>query len=302
MAVLPDLDTTNIGVIAYWNASNHGVSSIDPREILDYNDVYTYQQYDNGIDGTLRKERYNEGSGENVLNYGNDTNEAGPETIYLNFRIKSDGWILVWTDRTNEFGIDWFSNNTLEYTGYYDILDDWSHIARANGNNYVILEDNEPEMLPISSLSNKIQDLQNKLSNSGSITFTHSDVGYYCYEYPNANRMSVVTEYYGNNGDVSYPDMDGGLSYTSGVTRYYHAAIGVNASDYDYQTRPSVDLYFNGQKLCSSRITRRVMNYGVVDVLASGLMPNPDQTYYNNDMNGSADSSNAIHHLLIYQV
>lgn len=76
MAPLPDLRTRYITDLSWWNALDHGVNSLDPVDLLDYPDVESWESYDNGIEGSLRR------------------HDA------LRFRAKTDGYILTYFDTT----------------------------------------------------------------------------------------------------------------------------------------------------------------------------------------------------------
>jgi hypothetical protein len=303
MATLPDLDTSKVGMIGYWNATNHGVSEIDPMDALTYTDITEYTQYDNGIQGKIKIQRVSEGTSPSVVRRDYVGNQpSGPKNIEFNFRMKSDGWILVWTDRTNQYGIDWFRNNTEGYRGYYDIIDSWSALGFIDGTNDLRLNYNhsrtqieEIKNLPETELSDEIQTLQSKLSNSGNITFNHSDVGYYCYEFPNANRMALAFETYDNG-------IDGGISYTSDVTKKYHACIGMYARNKDGLFSDEEDEYlsFAGKKLVNIPIDTREYGIGNFDVLANNLTPNSGTTYYNDTTPDTTGGYVGIYHLILY--
>jgi hypothetical protein len=311
MATLPDLDTSKVGMIGYWNATNHGVSEIDPIDAIDFNKVTEYTQYDNGLQGKLEVRRVGEKKGEESLGFFSgvdDEEERGPENIEFNFRMKSDGWILVWTDRTNQFGPDWFGNNTEGYRGYYDITFNWSaprtgqdKLNYNTGNEYNI------SLLPKTEISVKIKALQEKLSNSGNITFNHSDVDYYCYEFPNANRMAQSIELFGE-GFTDYNTQEGfdaGVSYPSNTNKKYHAVFAsVSTAE---ENDGSFELLFNDTTITPSKSPTANQNthrlvYGSIDAIGQNLVPDKSTTYYNdNTFEFILESFHIIFHLILYE-
>lgn len=190
MATLPDLDTTRIGPIAFWNATNHGISDVDPTEVLSDANINSYTQYDNGVDGT----------------YGRSRRHGSRE---FNFRVKSDGWFIAWLDRTNDTGTSLDESTAI---GEYDFIDDWTY---GNSN-----DSRDIRALPNSVGSQIISDLNNELSTSG--TFNHSDVGYYYYTAEAATTMTFMAE-----AEVDGGNINGGLSYTSDATRHTHLMTAV---------------------------------------------------------------------------
>ena len=227
MADFPDLNTDVIGFIAFWNAFDHGVSEIDPTEVLDYPGVNTFEQFDNGVQGTVTR------------GYARKTRD-------LNFRVKDDGWFIIWIDRTNDFAVN--SGNPPD--NYGDLVNDWTSVSNASE-------------LPVTTFSAEINQLQQRLSNSGSITFDHADVGYFNFEFDTATRIGLAA--FNISGDFSNPRKTAGIAYAAGTTRFYHAAFGAITSQ-GQQGRAR----FAGVTLVDGDANRA----GIVDVIADGLMPN----------------------------
>lgn len=196
MATMPDLPTSNIGTIGYWNATDHGVGSIDPSEVLSYSFITEYTSYDNGITGTLSF-----GSGMS----GNRD---------WGFRAKGDGWVIVYVDRQDVEGVS--ENKTLR--GQYDIILDIADQRNDVGST----------PLPQSNLQDKIFGLAGELSNSSNMTFNAGDVGYYCYKFSNATTLHQISEFAKYNEGFF-----GSVSYTSDTDRYYHYAAGAKDNDTD---------------------------------------------------------------------
>jgi len=201
VANLPDLDTEEIGIIAFWNATQHGVSSIDPTDVLSNPNIISYTQYDNGIDGVISIARH-DGSKVNV-----------------NFRVKGDGWFITWFPRysvpeSDEIDIVDAWSNATEPDGYYNLLWDWTD----EGNNITPTQ---------SILERAIYDLAQYLSNWSAITYSESDVGHYSYHFSEAIGIYQDSEREEclSSGTTKY--FSGGLSYTSGLSLYYARAVGV---------------------------------------------------------------------------
>lgn len=76
MAPLPDINERLVRQLSWWNALDHGADSFDPVALLDYVDVESWDAYDNGIEGSLRR------------------HEA------LRFRAKADGHIITYFDES----------------------------------------------------------------------------------------------------------------------------------------------------------------------------------------------------------
>lgn len=55
MANLPDLNKSDIGIVAYWNGiDNTAASDISPAEVLTEGTIQSYSQYDNGVEGEVQ--------------------------------------------------------------------------------------------------------------------------------------------------------------------------------------------------------------------------------------------------------
>jgi len=233
---LPDLEPTDIGIIAFWNALDHwkgtGTKSIDPTDCAGVFD--SYDVYDNGIQGWKAL-----GSGR-----------------HFNARVKSDGWMIAWVDRTNSFAYP--SKETSEFgedahKGYYDILWDWfAYNANISSTQ--------------TTLSYLISLLYNALSNKDDFDYSDADVGHYCYEYPDANVMTLLSVCCSG---VSYCSKTGYLQYTEGTTLYYAAVTGAAYIATSYYAR----VKFDGNTLADVSYNQR--RCGVVDILAEGWMPEP---------------------------
>lgn len=232
MANLPDLVTTDIGIIAFWNAKDHwtgpGANTIDPTNCAGVFDSYSV--YDNGIEGHKAL-----GSGR-----------------YFHARVKSDGWMVAWIDRTNTFA---YPNKVAAdfgetgHRGYYDILYDWFAAALISST--------------YTTTSHLISLLYNALTNKGDFAFAAADVGHYCYEYSEANVLTLCAVF----------NKTGNVQYTTGTIMYYAAATGRAVTD-----NAAHSCKFAGNTLMSGP-TGGVAKFGVGDIVAEGWMPNPLTNY-----------------------
>lgn len=172
MANLPDLDTSSIGIMAFWNAIDQGgVESIDPMGAS--SDFNSYTAYDNGIEGEVT------------------TTTAGRPIMA---RIKTDGWIVVYFDERNSF-----ETNVTGPNGGIENLGPgiWELVTKWNGN---------PNEAPgLDKFTTILNDLRKSLSNSGNMTYNQSDVGIFSPLYPDATNMNVFSQEvsYNSNGTAS---------------------------------------------------------------------------------------------------
>lgn len=245
MANLPDLVTTDIGIIAFWNAHDHravaGVGDANPTDCIPGFDSYSV--YDNGIEGYKAL-----GSGR-----------------YFHARVKSDGWMVAWIDRTNTFFYpDKEAGDFGEsaHKGYYDVLWNWFQYTANLSNTET-------------TLSYLIDQLYNQLSNKTDFSFAAADVGHYCYEYPNANVITL------SDLRVGYitATKTGHIQYTTGTTLFYAACL---ASAYTYYYTPSyseAEATFAGNNLITKYSENDKSKYAVADIISNNWMPNPLTDY-----------------------
>jgi len=245
MADLSDLDTTQIGIIAFWNALDHravpGIGDVDPTDCIAIFD--SYDVYDNGIEGYKAL-----GSGK-----------------YFHARVKTDGWIVAWIDRTNTFA---YPNKSAAdfgegaHSGYYDILYNWSTSSTNISTTYT-------------TLSYLLSLLYAALSNSADFTFTASNVGHYCYSHPLASVLTLM--------DIRLPELpvseskEGYVQYATGTTLYYAAATGLAQSTGTGTINCNVK--FAANDLINLTPGWEVKHYGAADILTEGWMPTPLTNY-----------------------
>ena len=246
MANLPDINTADVGIIAFWNAHDHlsnGADTIDPT---DCTGIFTsYSVYDNGLNGYIDP---------NAKGWGGSGR-------YINVRVKNDGWTIAWIDRTNTY----FYPSKLstdfgesEHKGYYDILWDWFQYSANINSSY-------------STLSNMLYRLYDALSNKASFGFASTDVGHYCYEFTNANVLTLL--------DHQVPSGSGTITayvqHTTGTTIYYNAI----ASTVYGKTSHSANAYFADHQIAGTICDPSCVRYGTADILSENWSPDPQIDY-----------------------
>lgn len=158
MVTLPDLNTRYVRQIGYWNALDHGASTIFPNQVLTYENIENWEAYDNGIEGSINRHPA------------------------LRYRVKTDGWMVVYYDVT-----------------YGDTLPE-EFLTSFDANSL-------PDLTQ-TVLSEEINSLRQELSNSGEMAFNHTDVGLFNYKYPDMNHYRVMhsdaDQYYGSATDGEY--------------------------------------------------------------------------------------------------
>lgn len=166
---LPELDTSNIGWIAYWNFLDNGGTSIDPMEAA--SGFNTYTEYSNAIEGTL------------------DLTFSKADTRVIQGRVKDDGWFVVWMDRSYGGDFTQESNGGDMSHGPHDLIYNWD-------------VDSTPD-ISASTLGRRLNSLYQNLSNSAEATWNYSDVGIYNYGLSGATTVSMPYRQYGSDGSVT---------------------------------------------------------------------------------------------------
>lgn len=153
MSELAALDTAQISFIAYWNVIEDGgmdPADFDPRDTIEA--METHEVFDNGVDGTIG------------LTY------RRVSTRFTNCRVKDDGWIIVWLDRSK------FEERDDKH-GVHDVLNDWSH--------------NRTNIQPRRhSLARAIRHLYMAIPDWRDYNFDYSDVRLFNYEHPDATVLT----------------------------------------------------------------------------------------------------------------
>ena len=235
MSTLPDLPTSEISYVAYWNAIDQGgVSSIDPEEVLSDGSINSYTLYDNGIQ---------------IEDYSTTNNP------HLKARVKTDGWVIAWLDRTEEYQTD----TTSPPSGYWDIINGWQDYNSASTFTDNILE-------------RTINSLRIQLSNSSGMSYSTGDVSLYNYEYPNATATTGMSlkSVSGEN------TIQGGFSFTSSTTIKAAAAVATGWHDNASFYRPRA--YFEGDLIMDAQ-AEFTQEYGSYDLLNAGYLNNSGTEY-----------------------
>lgn len=140
MSDLPDLDTSEISFVAWYNViDDGGLDSLDPENLISHPDIKEYTLYDNGWEGVFEMEN------------GRDAD----------VRAKSDGYIVAYLDRSESYGQD---VDRSDITGPWDVLNDWTDSYNLTNE----LGENE--------LANSIHSLIGELDNSDDIP-SYGDFG-----------------------------------------------------------------------------------------------------------------------------
>ncbi|WP_159900729.1 hypothetical protein [Salinirussus salinus] len=240
MSDLPDLDTSQVGVIAYWNAiDDGGVGSIDAEEALTDGNITSYTLYDNGFTAD-----YGQTAGNNFNDPGSNNNFRN-----LRVRVKNDGWIVAYIDPSVTLG-----NNGA--TGWFDFIGgtQWEVRDAAYNHNFTLT----PTML-----EETVERLASNLSNYGSMTFNYSDVGLYTYVHPDTETLFL--------GSHRQQNQDGGTHYTGGIS--YTADTNLDFAYCIGGVDSGGDLTFEGTLVSDNGTT------GAIDLLSEGLIPNSGTEY-----------------------
>lgn len=245
MATLPDLDTASVGTIAYYNLVDDAgfPTDFDPTDVTSDGDIIQYTIYDNGLDGT-----YDSPTGREV-----------------NFRVKSDGWYMVWIDRTNTYERN--GADPDEVRGRWDFAQDWT---TSNSNSDFVNN----------TLERVINSLANQSDHYDGEMYDATQVSYYDYEHSDA---AGITGFSG----TSYGNSDTyGLVFTDGTEIYeYSLAASVQVDSGDGGT-----CWFEGVEIVSSNNSSE---YGAVDADQwADLSPGVEYQQSSNTNNGNNSYGN----------
>lgn len=191
MSDLPDIDTDAAGLCAFWNAIEQStVDSIDPSDVTSDGRVQSQTIYDNGIEG------------EYLL-----ANNYGGHNCY--YRVKTDGWIVVYLESEDQADYGKDNNNTH---GQFDASDGWGGIDNSSsGRNY---------------LEKSVESLAKELSDWSTIGnyYNTSDVGMYSFDWTGANGVTLFSEAVKTIDDSATSNL--GLIPTSGTTVHHFSVVG----------------------------------------------------------------------------
>jgi hypothetical protein len=273
MATLPDLPTSNISLVAFWNAANNGhdLSALDETELLSAANWVDYTVYDNGVQGTF--ELY----------------PVAPQRVTV--RYKSDGWVIAWVERTlttGEFSHPAYTDtpDAVTATGLVNVFPAWTW-------------DGEPMVnLPESALTQVIGEVWGQFSNHVAAEVAPADVAYHTPVHGAATNLSMqMARWYESRNAMP------GLSYTAATTRYEHiSAFLLWMSGVVDNADPGVTEFPAGTPHLSHTYSgEREVRAAVVDTLAENLMPDPG-TVYSLDVSGpvDADIKGGMYHLMMW--
>jgi len=236
MADLPDVDQSTVSFLAFWNAISDGeADSVDPSEVTSASRITSTTSYDNGVEGdyTLKNSRT------------------------ARWRVKTDGWFVVWLDRTHDLSNNRDDHDILYWNGVKDIPDT---------DTYPSVGQTERPDLQQNAMADAIQDLQSQLSNSASITFNHTDVGLNNYERSEATTTTMLNDRLGATTTLSLT-----ATVQSDTTTYQylvpHQLAGDDSSSY-------ISFDYEGSQFASYS-PGSGWNYDVYDPSNDGLIPSP---------------------------
>jgi len=184
-----DIDTTTVGIIAFWNGIDQGGANsdnFDPEDITGMSQVNSYELYDNAVDVT-------------------DYQPSNATHRTFRARVKSDGWIVAWMNTDNVFATESDKSNTY---GYWDMSASYYRKkAKSIDNN---------------TLWNVVNNIRGAMSASMSIS--KSEVGYYYYPDENATNFTLMN--LGDNDNDGATNATPEFSYTASTTLYHLSAFG----------------------------------------------------------------------------
>lgn len=248
MADLPDLDTSQVGYIGYWNALDQGgiaSENFDPEDVLSAPYIENTTVYDNGVTGEVDAHKTED-----------DLYEITDRPVWkAKVRVKTDGWFVAYMDRTNNYQTLVDEADTVDNVyGYWNIHTAWDRF-------------NRPPALTQHSLSRAINHLTQGLTTSP--TWNYSDVGVYNYEYPNVTN---TTGFSGVGGD----GLEQEFIVADGTNLHYAAVTGVRDTTVDNN-----NIEWNGNVLTNS--TRQIGTYNALSEINTGVA----YTHTANDTKGS---------------
>ena len=196
MATLPDLDPANLRHIAFYNyKEEQGLddSGWSPSDFTAPGRVEEFTLYDNGVEGSyLIGEAFRDREG-----------KGGPN-VYINYRVKDDGWIIAYVDNNDDyygqtsFGSDSVVDTNAPAVGaynYYGIgIAKGSDIDRVNIFDVLVSLIEESGYTDPSAPSESIGNY----------------FGFYSYDNESAANVTLITN----------PGSDISFSYTDTVTLY----------------------------------------------------------------------------------
>jgi hypothetical protein len=248
MAVLPDIDTSNVGLMAYYNILDETVTNdFNPVDAISAPGVLSYEQFDNGIKG-----KYDIGRG---------------EFRAANYRVKSDGWVVVWINRERNYVTDTRDSDKLKLLT--DLL-------------------TNPEELPITGSFNDtegvtvISELFNEINQEtdANASFDSNDVSWYSYEFDSATSLQILDKRVTGAEEYSF-------SYPSTISNLSVSLLGYCRDQNQTNDGGTAYVRFEGISVVNTGAELFDINeFGAMDLLDRGLIPQSGTTY-----NGELDAA-----------
>jgi len=252
MADLSDLDTSSISICAFYNAiSQGGASDIDPSNVTSYSEVSSSTLYDNGIEGTI----------------------TGQGQKDVSFRVKEDGWVIVWFDRQQTFNQE--ETNAADVVVVAELMD---------------YQSGDTATFPDTQFEDHIRGLVNQLSG---VSFNDSDIQYHDFEYPDATTFSLWGHQRRSSSSTNQGEESIGFTRGTGTTpfRLMYAARAFGDSNESGST------YLDDPGVYIVRATSSTTEYGAYDLVANGDVPAEGEKFnvttaaYSDTSEGEADTT-----------
>lgn len=208
---LPDIDTTSVSFIAYWNileqgANDSGPDTWDPSSVTTYGAVNSYSSYSNGVEGSLSL-----GSGRNAT-----------------FRTKDDGWMVVYLDRyEDEFIEGGIPQGPWDFSEHH--LDDaYNHAMNSDAKHAQATLNEDSHTIALKGLYDN-----SDISGDANVTWDATQVGFYNYWHTGTNVTVMGSRAYKDFTGSSTGTVDDSptLEFADGTTVHYHAIAATAAAD-----------------------------------------------------------------------
>ena len=243
MATLPDIDTSEVSFIAFWNAIDQGgidTEDFDAEDVLSDSQIEDQTLYDNGV----------------VVEWEPDMSLAqmDGDPRLVRCRVKNDGWFVAYLDRTESF------NHEVEdkafVHGPWDIINDWTL-------------DWDNDSIEENYLERAINSLQGELD--ASPAYASSEVGLYNYMHEDADFVTHLGHAGPSNSNSSVSETVGFL-YTSNTTIHYAVAAVTSEGEVTWDP-DGADEFHICDGFASSAIDVR-------DFEGTNYIPNANEEYH----------------------
>lgn len=302
MTELPDIDTADVSFIGYYNVIDQGgVSTIDPETALTADRIVEYTLYDNGweADFEFRNKRL------------------------ATARMKSDGWVAVYFDRTenlsgttSEDGDQFLRNerDRGEYQGPFDIINNWNAWDSYDTGSGTEVDRTYPNVeFDYSEMHAAIADIVDNLDST--VDFDYEDVGIYNYQHEAASATTFLWNYIVGSHSADYVEDGtpyGRYLYTDGTDILEHLVVGCGTTTSNDNSRGPYgnEVSFEEQAMINTGgadqdDVDQGVQMGCFDVLAEELAPDAG-TEYESYTDGDANTQNPhytpawINHLVVW--